>query len=178
MESSELRAQLADLHPHSFGWAMACCRGDRTRAEDVLQIAYLKVLEGRARFGGQSALKTWFFGVIRNAAREEWRRHQLRKIGLLRYEAAPGTATAAASEPDRELARKETGSRIRAALGKLSPRQQEVLHLVFYQDLTIEAAAAVMRISLGSARTHYQRGKQQLRKILQQEQEKRSANEE
>jgi DNA-directed RNA polymerase specialized sigma24 family protein len=48
----------------------------------------------------------------------------------------------------------------------LSPRQREVLHLVFYQDLTIAAAAGVLNISIGSARVHYERGKAQLRRLL------------
>jgi RNA polymerase sigma-70 factor (ECF subfamily) len=43
------------------------------------------------------------------------------------------------------------------------------LHLVFYQDLTIAAAADVLGISLGSARVHYERGKAQLRRHLGEE---------
>jgi DNA-directed RNA polymerase specialized sigma24 family protein len=37
-----------------------------------------------------------------------------------------------------------------------------VLQLVFYHGMTIEEAAEVMHISLGSARTHYDRGKKAL----------------
>src|SRR6266851_1227573 len=116
--ASSLQHELADLHPKSFGWALACCRYDRNDAEEVLQTSYLKVLSGRARFDRRSRFKTWLFGVIRRTAQETRR------------------------------------------------RQLEVLELVFYQDLSIQEAAAVMRVSLGTARVHYERGKKNLREAL------------
>ena len=52
------------------------------------------------------------------------------------------------------------------ALTKLSERQREALHLTFYQGMTVEEAAEVMSVSVGSARTHYTRGKERLRGLL------------
>ncbi len=149
--ASSLQHELADLHPKSFGWALACCRYDRNDAEEVLQTSYLKVLSGRARFDRRSRFKTWLFGVIRRTAQETRRRRLLGRFFLARMERLePGTA-------DPELL---------SLLRRLAARQREVLELVFYQDLSIQEAAAVMRVSLGTARVHYERGKKNLREAL------------
>ena len=55
------------------------------------------------------------------------------------------------------------------ALQHLPARQRETLHLVFYQELTLNEAAKVMSISIGSARQHYERGKKRLRELLDRE---------
>ena len=164
MQKPELRSRLADLHAESFGWALNCCRGEPSVAEDVLQTAYLKVLDGRAKFTSKSGFKTWLFGVIRNTALDEHRRNRLRRIGMLRF--TPDNAQAPAPTPEMAARISESRQHLQALLQHLSTRQREVLHLVFYQDLTIAAAADVMGISLGAARKHYERGKRQLRKQL------------
>ena|SRR5438132_755243 len=120
MSPEALERELDHLHPAAFGWALACCAGDRAAAEDALQASYLKILDGRARFDGRASFRTWLFSVVRYTA----------------------------------------------ALNALPRRQREALHLVFYQDLTIAEAAEVAGVSLGTARTHYERGKSALRKLL------------
>ena len=60
--SGDLAHQLAELHLDAWGWALAVSGSDRGEAEEVLQLAYLRILEGRARFSGRSAFKTWVFG--------------------------------------------------------------------------------------------------------------------
>jgi RNA polymerase sigma-70 factor (ECF subfamily) len=158
--AATLEHELASLHPKSFGWAVACCRYDRAEAEEVLQASYLKVLSGSARFDGWSALKTWLFGVIRRTAAESRRRSFLRSVFVERMARLHASAEAT-PPPDtaRDLA-------VRSLLRRLARRQREVLELVFYQDLSIEEAAAVMGVSVGSARVHYQRGKNNLRRAL------------
>jgi len=163
MSPEALERELDHLHPAAFGWALACCAGDRAAAEDALQASYLKILDGRARFDGRASFRTWLFSVVRYTAAGVRRRAALRRW-------LPLAALSATSDgrPDAatELARADGTRRLTAALNALPRRQREVLHLVFYQDLTIAEAAQVAGVSLGTARTHYERGKSALRKLL------------
>lgn len=164
MSRARLEAELAELHAASFGWALGCCDGDRGEAEEVLQVAYLKVLDGQARFEGGSAFKTWLFAVIRRTAAERRRRGWLRGLALNRWWS--GSSTAEPPDPERLASGSEEAHRVRHSLRQLPARQRELLHLVFYQDLSIEDAARVAGISVGTARTHYHRGKARLRALL------------
>ncbi len=157
----DVRGELEAIHAASFGWALACAGRDRERASDVLQQAYWKVLDGRARWDGRSTFKTWFFGVVRLTALESrrWFRREGEPLSS-REVAASGPA------PDSAIARHERARKLLAALERIAPRQREVLHLVFYEDLSIAEAAVVMNVSLGSARTHYERGKKRLEELL------------
>lgn len=164
MSPNELELVLERLHEESFGWALSCCSGDRAGAEDVLQNAYVRVISGRAVYGGRAMFRTWLFGVIRRVALEEHRRrkNQWARTVVLEHPAVRAVADERA-RPD-EL---ESAQSLHAALAQLADRQREVLHLVFYQDMSIAEAAEVMEISVGSARTHYERGKARLRALLE-----------
>jgi len=131
----------------------------------VLQDAYLRILEGRARFGGGSGFRTWLFGVIRNVAREH-RRRALREASRLVGDVPPD-APAGGASPHDAAERRVLAARLRNALDRLPERQRDVLHLVFYQGLTVAEAAEVLGVGVGTARTHYARAKDAMRKELE-----------
>ena len=168
MHITELKAELERLHSASFGWALSCCRRDQTEAEEVLQTVYLKILEGKACYGGQSSLKTWLFAVIRKTAITEQRKRLLRTLKSVVVTNVP-TRNSFATEPVLALERSEAQQQFQNALERLPARQREVLHLVFYEDLSLREAANVMGVSIGSARQHYERGKKHLRESLNRE---------
>ena len=166
MDDSRLRAQLEALHKESFGWALHCSGRDREEAEVLLQSVYLRVLDGRARYSGMSSLKTWLFGVIRKTALERRRHRALYFLRFVRYDGAAFEAEARGGSQETQLYESEVQRLFRTALASLSARQREVLQLVFYHDMSLSDAASVIGISIGSARTHYDRGKKRLREIL------------
>ncbi len=165
MRREETERELEAFHPDSFGWALACCRWNREEAEEVLQAAYLKAMEGRARFNGHATMRTWFFGVVLRTAAEHRRYRKARDSALVRwFRRRPQERPV--PTPEKLSGNAETRKRLLQLLERLSRRQRDLLHLVFYQELTIEEAAGVLSISVGTARTHYARGKARLRELL------------
>jgi RNA polymerase sigma factor (sigma-70 family) len=163
--TQSFEGDLEALHSASFGWALVCCGWDREEAEDVLQEAYLKVLDGAAVFDERSSLKTWLFGVIRRTAAGRRRRRWARALALGRWLGGQPDPPSL-QNPESSARASETRRALTCALEALPARQRELLHLVFYQDLTVEEASRILGISLGAARTHYHRGKERLREKL------------
>lgn len=132
----------------------------------MLHDVYVNVLENGARFDGRSAFRTWLFGMIAQTARSRRRRDRVR--ALLRVTRGHRIDRPTPSvPPDASAEHAERRERTLRALGRLSSRQRDVILLVFYHDLTIEESAQVLGIGLGSARVHYQRGKERLAALLQ-----------
>src|SRR5215218_8659392 len=102
MDISELKTELEALHHASFGWALSCCRHDRADAEEVLQTVYLKILQGKAIYRGESKLRTWLFAVIRKTAVSERRKRVLRTLLT-----SNDTSDKRGSQPELELERSE-----------------------------------------------------------------------
>lgn len=165
-EMTEWHPILREHHEAARSWALHCAGGEVSVAEDGLQSAYEAVLDGTARFDGRSSAKSFLFGVIRNKVRSQRRGRLWRRV--LGLEVVGGDA-GLSQEPSqgRRVERDARRQMLKAAREKLSPKQREVVELVFYHDLTIEEAAEAMSIGVGTARTHYARAKERLREELE-----------
>lgn len=154
MNRNQLENFLRDHHREAFLWARQCCGFDGEMAKDVIQQVYLKILEGRARLKHEDNTKTWLFSIIRFTAIDE-----LRKKG--RWEQL---------EPGTEIIWEESEpapDNYESMIRRLPKMQQEVLLMVFYHDMTLEEAARVLSLHIGTVRTHYDRGKKRLKEWIE-----------
>jgi RNA polymerase sigma-70 factor (ECF subfamily) len=154
MKKHWLETILKELHPEAYHWSRQCCSFDDDKAKDILQLVYLKILEGKAVYKEKSQVKTWLFSVIRFTACEELRKEgkntSLDHLAEMAYEEDP---------PENESHE--------ALLQALPDRQKEVLLMVFYHDMTLEQCAEVMQLHIGTVRTHYDRGKKKLKEWIE-----------
>jgi RNA polymerase sigma factor (sigma-70 family) len=154
MSRDQLDSFLRTHHQEAFLWARQCCGFDGELAKDVIQQVYLKILEGKARLKREKHPKSWLFAVIRYTAVDElkargkWNWKELEND--LIWEESP-------FEPEN----------YEELISRLPKMQQEVLLMVFYHEMTLEQAAQVLQLHIGTVRTHYDRGKKKLKEWIE-----------
>ena len=122
-------------------------------AKDVLQQSYLKILEGQAKLKDASKAKTWLFSIIRYTAIDELRKAE-KVVSLMD------------SYDPIEIKEEVDGTNYEEIIKLLPEMQREVILMVFYHQMTIAQSAEILQIGLGTARTHYDRGKKKLKELI------------
>lgn len=135
---------------------------DPATAEDLCQETFLRVLRGLPHFRAESGLKTWIYRVAHNAATDYLRGRgpddSLDTHAESGFEPAdPGPAPPASVE-ENELRRA-----IETAMETLSAAQREVLHLLYWGDLSVIEIARVTGLPEGTVKTHLFRARKALR---------------
>lgn len=137
---------------------------DRSRAEDLCQETFLKVLGGLGRFRGESGLKTWIFRIAHNVVTDHLRAADGAVESLdERAEAGVEPADPAPPPPER-LDEQALRRAMERAMGELVPVQREVLHLLYWQELSVAEIAQVLDMPEGTVKTHLFRGRKALRR--------------
>lgn len=148
MDKVELEQLLKRHHRDAFLWAYQICNYNDDDGKEVLQMTYLKIAEGRAVFRDKSEFKTWLFSIIRNTAMD----YLKKRVFFDDLDTI--------EEKFQEVEKIDTDPiNYRDLLQRLPNRQQQVLLLAFYHDMTLAQIADVTNLHIGTVRTHYERGK-------------------
>ena len=145
--------------------------GDRDEALDLSQEVFLRVFRTISSFRGQSALRTWIYRIVVNQARnrQRWwrRRHRAEQVSLDEHLAQFGEMESKSDVlPDRQLASKETASRIWQALDRLPFDQRTALILREIDGLRYEEIAFSLGVAVGTVKSRLTRARQALRAEL------------
>ena len=134
---------------------------DPARAEDVVQDALVAAWKSARRFRGEGRVIAWLLGIIHHLA-----------LKSLRHSSQPLTdeieemLEAGSPSPEQQVESAEQAARVRAGLRSLSPEHRSMLELIFYQGLSLEEAAQVCRVPLGTVKSRLSYARRQLRGIL------------
>jgi RNA polymerase sigma-70 factor, ECF subfamily len=140
---------------------------DRHLAEDLTGTAFVSAIEALPRFRGPiEALGGWLFQIARHDLYDYRRRQARSRIEPLEdnlYEAALADGGV---DPEELAIERLEGTRVLAALRKLSPDQREVLLLRMAGGLTAPEVAAILGKTTGAVKALQHRGLASLARVL------------
>jgi len=115
--------------------------GDRHAAEDAVQEAFLRILDGAASYRPSASFKTFLFRVVTRLCLDHVRKHRPAPTDRL-----PQVAD---SEPDpaTRMADAECEQSVRATLDSLPPNQRMAVVLRYWEGLNCRDVAAAMETS-------------------------------
>src|SRR5437763_16645227 len=149
--------------------------GSEHEAQDIYQEAFLKAYKSMGSFRFECSFYTWIYRIVTNLCLDHLRKRQVRK------EDAPVAVDAqgehydvlaqvpdgrAGANPERDLMRRELGTRINHALEKLTPRERMVLELKHYQGLKLRTVGEILNTTEETAKNTLFRATQKLRGAL------------
>jgi RNA polymerase sigma-70 factor (ECF subfamily) len=138
--------------------------GDATLAEDLAQDAYMRAMRAvRTSFKGASMeFLAWMIRIARNRFLDHV------KSGRVRWEVVVEETpiTFAAGNPEAEAIETVSGGSLRKALERLTPEQQEIVYLRFFQGLQIAEVAAVTGRTEGAVKALQFRALRALERVI------------
>ena len=135
--------------------------GDRERAEDLVQEAFIAVLQRIDSYQAGRPFAPWFFRILVNRGLNARKSRSLRAV-----EAIPETTAAHGPSPEREAERTELRGRLRSAMDALPERQRVIVELFELEGFAGPEIAEILEISDATVRWHLHEARKTLKKAL------------
>jgi RNA polymerase sigma-70 factor, ECF subfamily len=142
----------------SIAWRILEHRED---AEDVVQDAFLRALEGIGTLDTSRPFSPWFHRIVLNQALNFRRRRSVRAT-----EQIPAEVMATTASPERDAENAALRGRLRAALETLPERQRTIVQLADLEGLNSSEIAEILDVSAGTVRWHLHQARHALREAL------------
>ncbi len=138
-------------------YRMACSLlKNKYDAEDVHQEVFIQFIRKRPSFESIEHEKAWFLRVTINLCKNNWKTAWKRKVVSLMDEGCEETV---------ELQTDELIDTIK----QLPQKYRMVIHLFYYEELSIQEIAGILNTKLSTVRTHLTRARAKLKQILEED---------
>lgn len=130
----------------------------RADADDIFQEVFLRYMQNAPAFQGAEHEKAWFLRVTMNCCKNFWKSPWTRRrVALEREEMEQGGLFCELDGDSAALV---------DAVKQLSKKYRIVIHLFYYEELSIEEIAKLTNAKASTVRTRLTRARRQLRSLL------------
>jgi RNA polymerase sigma factor (sigma-70 family) len=136
---------------------------DPEQLEELVQATFVACVESRDRFEGRASFRAYLLGIARNHCCKHWSSQSKRK---LEDDILDQPVAAMSDRPSTVVARTETERMLLAALRHLPLRDQSIVELYYWEELSGREIGEVLGIPEDSVRSVLLRAKHKLGKEL------------
>jgi RNA polymerase sigma-70 factor (ECF subfamily) len=161
--------ELVERHQNAVVGTVARMLNDPTEAEDIAQLAFLRVWKHAKRWRPDAKFTTYLFTITRNLVFNESRRRSRRKeVSTDERAEESGFQMAAETrhEPQEEAMKQEMHQQIDRAIATLPEAQRTAVILYSYESMPYEEIAKVLDTSVSSVKSLLFRARTNLREKL------------
>ena len=132
-----------------FAYLRRLC-GNRQNAEDLTQETFAKAFSSLGSFKGHSKFSTWLYKIAYNAC-IDWRR---RNSNSILCESDPWWEECVDENPGpfANAAQRQTVTDLYETVEQLDDKKKDVVHLHYYQGLSLRETARVLNVSIGTVK--------------------------
>ena len=140
----------------------------RAQAEDIQQDVFLALVRYSDRIRSEEHLKAWLIRVTRNACKKLFRSLWIRLTvlyddTLLKEGEAEGSPP---GEVGGDPAASDDTEVVRESVEKLPPDSRTVIHLFYYEEMSVREIAQSLGISEANVKTRLSRARDRLRQMM------------
>jgi RNA polymerase sigma-70 factor, ECF subfamily len=157
-------ARIYDEHAADVFRAAHRVLGDSALAEDVAQEVFLALWRGSGYDAARGALGPYLKLMARSRALDLWRRNRAGERTVARLQEHAPVGASADDEPPHAVLRAAARELARRSVRGLPPDQRQAIGLTYWGGLTVQQAAELQGIPLGTAKSRVRLG---LRKLAQ-----------
>ena len=145
--------------PALYRLALRLGGGDEPWAEELVQRAWIRAVEGLGAFAWRSTLSTWLSGIAINCAREIWREGRIRADAILAEEHQAPAHRASAWGPEDRID-------LERAIERLPHGYRQVFVLHDLEGYTHEEIGGLLSIEAGTSKSQLSHARRRLRAAL------------
>jgi RNA polymerase sigma-70 factor (ECF subfamily) len=167
-EAAALQTLYTLYRPRLFRYFGLHFRDDLDAVDDLLQETFLAIWRAAASFRGQAQVSTWIFQIAHNQLAHALHKRHGRTTWLSDLE--EHTLPVGATLEESVMAQLT----VTDALERLSPKQREMLSLLYHHGFSIEETAQILEIPVGTVKSRLHSARNAFIRALRSEEEAHS----
>ncbi len=134
-------------------WVARRFTGNHDNADEIAQEVFCKMYESLKDFRGESSLYTWLYRVTVNVSLNFLRKQKVREF--LRIDEVFDVEAPDTESPDSLLEKNEHQALVENAVATLPEKQKAVFVMRYYEEMSYEEIAKVLKTSVGGLKANY-----------------------